>query len=263
MALELNNGQIQIPKKVFGIAFAIAGIGFGYWASQVQATAINQDTSSLVSQNKELTETESNLVSLQNNSAQYVQDTEQFNKESEEILKEFPTFMFLEDKILYADELRQDEMSQFNLTELTYGNSNFVMSTSYDDTSLMELYSVGCSAKFEGLTYPQVKELINFGKTDKVSQRFVLNNIDMNYNEDTGYLNGEFSFNTYFVAGQNEPYVFDSAILELIGEERRVDDLFGTREASDDEAWDEQYGDIVDDVINDIIEGNDFATIDD
>lgn len=254
----------NIPKKLFGIMFAIIGLLVGVWYLPKQANEKMAEANSLVTTNKGLAEQEAKLVDLQNNMAQYQADTEKFNKESREILEAFPTFMFLEDKILYADEMQKVEMSEFNLDELNYGASVYVMSTSYSDSSLMELYSVACMGKFKGLTYPQFKKLLVFGQSEESSQRFVLDYAKTTYDPESGYLSGEFSYKTYFIAGQEDPYVFDPSILELIGEERRIDDLFGTREGAGDEEeiWDEEYGDVIDDVLNDIIQGEDFEIID-
>lgn len=254
----------NIPKKLFGILFAAIGLLVGVWYLPKQASEKMAEANALVTTNKSLAEQEAKLVDLQNNMAQYQADTEKFNKESREMLEDFPTFMFLEDKILYADDMQKVEMAEFNLTELSYGASVYVMSTSYSESSLMELYSVTCSGKFEGITYPKVKELIVFGQSDKSTQRFVLDQIKMSYSPDSGYMSGEFVYKTYFIAGQEDPYVFDPSVLELIGEERRIDDLFGTRAGAGDEEeiWDEEYGDVVDDVLNDIIQGEDFEIID-
>lgn len=256
--------EITIPKKVFGIIFAAIGAGVGFYLLPQQANTTQAATNTLLSENKELNATKDNLVNLQNNSAQYAADTEAFNKESEEILKAFPVFMFLEDKILYADKVAKEDMAEYQLQEFRYGASEYVMSTSYSDSSLMELYSVSCSAEFSGLTYPQMKEIINFGQSDKPSQRFVLKSIEVRFDEETGFLKGEFAYYTYFIAGQEKPYVFDPAILELIGTDRRIDDLFGARsETEDEEEWDEEYGDMIDDVLDDIIQGDDFEIIED
>lgn len=254
--------ETTIPKKFIGIAFAAIGGFVGFYFLPQKAADKEAETNSLVAQSKELKAVEDNLVNLQNNAAQFAADTEAFNKESAEILTAFPTFMFLEDKILYADGVQKEEMPEYNLQEFRYGSSEYVMSTSYSEDSLMELYSVSCAASFTDLTYPQLKELINFGKSDRTSQRFVLKAIEARFDEETGFLRGEFTYYTYFIAGQEKPYIFDPEILELIGEDRRIDDLFGARADVDDEGWDAEYGDIIDDVLDDIIEGNDFEIID-
>lgn len=245
--------ELNIPKKFIGIACAALGGFIGFYLLPNNAKEVQARTNTLVSENKQLTETEANLVSLQNNSAQYEADTAKYKQEAAKTLEEFPTFMFLEDKVLYADHMQKEEMGRFNLSEFMYGQSDYVMSTSYDDTALMELYKVSCTAEFQDLTYPDIKELINFGKSENVSQRFVLSSIEVRFDDETGFLRGEFSYSTYFIAGQEDPYVFDPQILELIGVDRRIDDLFGARSEMDDTGWDEEYGDIVDDVIDDII----------
>lgn len=248
--------KMKVPGKVIGFILALIGLAFGYWASQVKAAEIQTETNRLHTSNTELKEKEENLVNLYNNSAKYEQETIEYNKESEKILEKFPTFMYLEDKILYMDNLQKDEMAQYNLSEATYGDSKFVMSTSYSDTSLLELYSVACYSKFQNLEYPDIKKLINHGRDGNPTNRFVLSNITFAYNEETGLIDGEFGFSTYFIAGQNDPYEFDPAILSLLGTERRIDDLFGARPVAENEEIVDD-GLITDDVIDSIINGED------
>ena len=256
--------ELNIPKKVIGILFGCIGAGVGFYFLPQQAQEKQAETNRLISESKELEAVETNLVNLQNNSAQFAADTEAFNKESAEILNAFPVFMFLEDKILYAKQVTLDDMQQYKLKEFVYGKSDYVMSTSYSESSLMELYSVRCAAEFEDLTYADLKSLISFGESGNPSQRFVLTSIEARFNEETGYLNGEFVYYTYFIAGQEKPYVFDPDVLELLGVDRRIDDLFGARtdDSLEEDMWEDDYGDMIDDVLNDIITGNDTETID-
>lgn len=256
--------EINIPKKVIGILFACVGAGLGFYFLPQQAKEKQAETNRLISESKELEAVEANLVNLQNNSAQFAADTEAFNKESAEILNAFPVFMFLEDKILYAKQVTLDDMQQYKLKEFVYGKSDYVMSTSYSESSLMELYSVRCAAEFEDLTYADLKSLISFGESGSPSQRFVLTSIEARFDEETGYLKGEFVYYTYFIAGQEKPYVFDPDVLELLGVDRRVNDLFGARaeDALEEDMWEGDYGDMVDDVLNDIVTGTDTETLD-
>lgn len=255
--------EINIPKKIIGIVFALVGAGVGFYLLPQKAAEKETKTNQLISQNKELSATEENLVNLQNNSAQFAADTEAFNKESATILEDFPVFMFLEDKILYADQVTTEDMREYKLTEFAYGSSEYIMSTSYSESSLMELYSVKCTAEFANLTYPEFKTLLTFGESNKPSQRFVLTAVEVRYDEETGYLKGEFVYSTYFIAGQEKPYEFDPAVLELLGVDRRIDDLFGARaDSMEEDLWEgDEYDDMIDDVLNDIITGNDTETI--
>jgi hypothetical protein len=83
------------------------------------------------------------------------------------------------------------------------------------------------SGKYQDLTYAKVKDLLQYGLDSP--QRFVLSNLTVSYNEDSGYLNGEFNFNTYFIPGQPEPYEFPPYVIEGLGGSNRVDNLFGAR----------------------------------
>lgn len=248
--------ELNVPKKVFGIFFAAIGALVGFYFLPNKATETDTQTNKLMSANKELQEKQDQLVELQSKKTEFEALTAAYRDEAEAILLEFPTFMFLEDKVLYADEMTKNEMSKYHLVEFSYGKSDYVMSTSYSEDSLMELYSVKCNAQFEGLTYPQLKELILFGQSEENSQRFVLSNLETRFDEESGYLNGEFSFATYFIAGQRDrAYEFDQTILELLGVDRRIDDLFGARTDPYEEEADGEYEGL-DDLIDDINNGN-------
>lgn len=249
--------EINIPKKIFGICFAAVGALVGFYMLPNKATEKETETNKLASITKELEEKEKQLVDLQERKTEFEAMTAEYNEEANQILEEFPVFMFLEDKILYADEVAQREMAEFHLTELTYGKSDYVMSTSYSEDSLMELYEVVCAAEFEGLTYPQLKELILFGQSEKSSQRFVLSMLEVRFDEETGYIDGEFRYSTYFVSGQKDRvYQFDPAVLELLGTDRRIDDLFGARSGPYEDEMMDENSDVLDGIINDINNGN-------
>ena len=252
MVLEIN-----IPKKIFGICFAAIGAIVGFYMLPNKATEKETETNKLMSATKELEEKEKQLVDLQMRQTEFEEMTAEYDAEAKRILEEFPVFMFLEDKVLYADEMTKREMAEFHLTEFAYGKSDYVMSTSYSEDSLMELYEVICSGEFAGLTYEQVKELILFGQSDKSSQRFVLSNLEVVFDEETGYIMGEFRYSTYFVSGQRDRvYQFSPVVLEMLGTERRIDDLFGARTAPmENEIVDENW-DILNEIVDDINNGD-------
>jgi hypothetical protein len=156
----------------------------------------------------------------------YLDETARLYQETEDILTEFPTFMYLEDKILYADTLLKTDLAGYHMEEFSYGQSNFITNVAYGPNSNpMELYSVKLSGKYRDLTYTQVKELLNYGKI--APQRFVISNLTMSYSSDSGYISGEFAFSTYFIPGQSTPYEFPEEVIIGLGNSNRVDDLFG------------------------------------
>lgn len=250
---------MKFPKKVIGIIFGAMGLGYCYYAMQEQAATLKSQTMSIQNHISELKDTESKLTALSNNQAKYKEDTIALTEEAEQILNEFPTFMFLEDKILYADYLQNEELREYNVEETAYGDSKFVMSASYDESSLLELYSIGYSSKYNGLNYPKVKELIQHGLRDNLRNRFVLNAISISYSEETGRLNGEMSYSTYFIAGQNDPYEFSPELIKELtfrnpSDKKNPLDLFGAR--SMDEGEELIEGEVTDDMLAEIADGN-------
>ena len=156
----------------------------------------------------------------------YLDETDRLYDETEEILTQFPTFMYLEDKILYADTLLKTDLAGYRLEEFSYGQSTFVMNVSYGpNSSPLELYSVQLSGKYVDLTYTQIKDLLRYGK--EAPQRFVLQHITMNYSTTSGYISGQFGFTTFFIPGQSTPYEFPPEVLKGLGDSDRIDDLFG------------------------------------
>lgn len=268
MGLEISNGRVKIPGKIIGVLIGLAGLGFGYWAHSEKAAVLETEIRQKTTEIESLKETERNLQDLYNNRQKYETETFKLNENAEKILTAFPTFMYLEDKELYSMYLvssgddpvfeYEGPLVKFGVRQApTYGNSKFIMSTSYSETSLMELYSVDCGGEFEDTTYSQIKALINSGKKPveefideeanvgeddeqshppassdeevpyKYPERFVLSMIEITIDPATGRLSGKYGYSTYFITGQKTPYTFNKDVLEYIGLGRRVDDLFG------------------------------------
>ena len=229
----MNLSDLQIPKikisvRILAIILGIIGLAFFWWINTKKLPELEAEVAKYETENKSLSETEKNLTNLYNNMDFYLDETTRINDETEDLLSEFPTFMYLEDKILYSDTLLKTDFAGYNITEFRYGQSNYEMNVTYGNEQTLELYSVTLSGKFNDLTYMEVKEIIDYGLSS--SQRFVLNNISMAYNEKTGYLSGELSFDTYFIPGQAEPYVFPQEVIDNMGSSNRVNDLFGARQ---------------------------------
>lgn len=231
----MNLSNIQIPKikisiRVIAFILALIGIVFFFWTNSKKIPEIETKTAALETSNKELKEIENNLATLYNSMDFYIEETERLHVETEDILTEFPTFMYLEDKILYADTLLKTDLKGYNLSSFTYGQSQYEMNTAYGiegETKALELYSVGLGGRYTDLTYTQIKSLLDYGLT--APQRFVMKNLTIAYNEKTGYLTGEFAFSTYFIPGQSTPYEFPQHVIDGLGNSDRVDDLFGAR----------------------------------
>lgn len=231
MNFSLSNMRMpKIKVSVRFIAFVLALIGgaFFYWTNMKLVPEIEKETAKLTTANTTLSKKENDLATLYNNMSFYLNETDSLNKQTEEVLSVFPTFMYLEDKILYADTLLKTDLKGYNLSSFAYGQSAYVMSVKYGESQKqMELYSVAMSGHYQDLSYVQIKEILNYGLS--ASRRFVLNNITMSYNEKTGYLTGDFAFTTYFINGQQKRYEFPDEVIQGLGNSNRVDNLFGTR----------------------------------
>lgn len=226
---DIKIPKIKISIRVIAVLIALAGLLFFLHMNNSVIPEIDAKTTKLSNNIKSLESVERNLSLLYNDMTFYLDETDRLYKETEEILTEFPTFMYLEDKILYADTLLKTDLSGYNINKFSYGQSNYMMNVAYgvDGQSTMELYSVGLTASYTNLTYAQVKELLNYGLT--APQRFVLSGITVGYSEKSGYLSGEFSFSTYFIPGQATPYEFPEDVINGLGNSDRIDDLFGSR----------------------------------
>lgn len=226
--MDLSIPKIKVSIRVVAVILLILGLYVFYWTTNTKVPEIDKQTKSLTSQNSSLATTENNLKVLYESMDYYLAETQRLIAETDELLTEFPTFMYLEDKILYAHDLLEGDLNGYNLSSFTYGQSQYKTSVKYGvDENLMELYSVAMSGKYQDLTYAKVKDLLQYGLDSP--QRFVLSNLTVSYNEDSGYLNGEFNFNTYFIPGQPEPYEFPPYVIEGLGGSNRIDNLFGAR----------------------------------
>lgn len=218
--------KIKISIRVVGIIIGIIGLFVFYWMNNTKLPEMEAETTKLLNESKNLATTENQLTTLYNSMQYYLDETDRLYKETEEILTEFPTFMYLEDKILYADNLLKTDLSGYRIEEFSYGQSNFVMNVAYGpNSSPLELYSVRLQGKYVDLTYKQIKDLLNYGRT--AAQRFVTNSITMTYNADSGYITGDIAFTTYFIPGQSTPYEFPPEVIEGFQNSNRIDDLFG------------------------------------
>lgn len=230
---SLSNIQIEMPKripmKLIAGIIAFAAIAFFFFINKSQVPEIEKEISKITTNIEMLEVKENNLATLYNSMEYYLDETDRLYKDTEEILTEFPTFMYLEDKILYADTLlKETELRYYNLSGFEYGQSNYIMNATYgSEEKMLELYSVALSSKYIDITYAEAKKILNFGLT--ADQRFVVNQITMTYDEKTGYISGELSFTTYFVPGQTTPYEFPPEVIEGLGNSNRIDDLFGAR----------------------------------
>lgn len=221
--------RIKIPIRVVAFLLAVLGAAFLYWTNGTKVPEVEKETTDLTNRNADLKQKENNLTMLYNSMPFYLEEIDRLKLEAETMLDEFPTYMYLEDKIMYSDTLLKTDLRGYNLESFNYGASSYIMSVSYggSEDNMLDLYSVNLSGKYSDLTYKQVKELLDYGLTS--SQRFVMQSIKMGYNEETGYLSGDISFSTYFISGQEEPYDFPVTVVDGMGDSNRVDDLFGAR----------------------------------
>jgi len=245
----MNLSDIQIPRikvsiRIVAVLLVIVGAVYFFWTTNTKVPEIEESTTKLLTENESLAATEKNLTMLYESMDFYLDETQRLHDDTEKLLLEFPTFMYLEDKILYAYalidgerdtnlgefEVSKGDLNGYNLMDLNYGPSAFLMNVSYgvgEDAKLMELYSVNLHGRYLDLTYKQIKEFLDYGLNSP--QRFVVNQLTMGYNEKTGYISGEFSFKTFFIPGQTTPYEFPQEVVEDLGDSDRVDDLFGAR----------------------------------
>lgn len=231
--MNLSNINFQIPKikisiRAIAVIIGVLGLVFLYWTTQTKIPEIETETARLETANRSLEQTEQNLAKLYNNMDFYLNETKRLNEETEVVLTEFPTFMYLEDKILYAYNLLNTDLKGYNMSNFSYGPSAYMMNVMYGtNENMLELYKVTLSGRYTDLTYSQVKEVLDYGLGS--SQRFVINNLTMLYNDQTGYISGQFSFTTYFIPGQSTPYEFPQEVIDGLGNSDRIDDLFGAR----------------------------------
>lgn len=237
MNFNLNlNSSIRLPKikngiRIVAVLIAALGLGIFWYMSNEKIPEITTKTTQLERSNESLKTQESNLRVLEDSMTYYLEETQRLTDETDELLTEFPTFMYLEDKILYAHDLLEGDLNGYNLSSFSYGESSYKSSVKYGaDETMLELYSVGFSGKYQDLTYTKIKEFLDYGLSSP--QRFVIKSITMGYNEKTGYISGEFNFDTYFVPGQKTPYEFPEYVIAGLGNSNRVDNLFGARQDS-------------------------------
>ncbi|MBQ8624776.1 MAG: hypothetical protein IJ419_01220 [Agathobacter sp.] len=235
MNMNLKIPKIKISMRIVAVLIVIATLICFFYVHKNVIPEIEKSTQTLTSVNTELESKLANLQELADNRDMYIEETERLNLECEEILSHFPTFMYLEDKILYVDTLLKTDLSGYGISDVIYGQSAFELSTQYlqvgkTEPTTVELYSVALNGSYTGVTYKQVKELLNYAPT--AHQRLIFNTLNVSYNEQDGYLAGQFSMTTYFIPGQPTPYQFPDSIIESldIDTSNRIDDLFNSND---------------------------------
>lgn len=226
---DINLNNLKFSFRWVGIILIAAALGIAFMIMGKKVPEIQNKTSAITAEITSLKTTEDNLATLLDDQEQYRRDTAEKEANVKVILEEFPTFMYLEDKILFADQLLNDKngLGNYTIKDFSYGQSNYVTSVAVSENVTLELYSVGLSGRYQEATYLDVKSLINYGFGSE--NRFVLKAITIGYDEETGYLSGDLTFNTYFMPGQPDPYAFPTDILAELGDTNRKDDLFGSR----------------------------------
>ena len=235
MNMNLRIPKIKISMRIIAVLIVIATIICFFFIHKKTIPKIEQETQRFATMNAELESKLANLQELADNRDMYIEETERLNLECEEILSHFPTFMYLEDKILYVDTLLKTDLSGYGISNVTYGQSTFEISTQYlqvgkTEPTTVELYSVDLSGQYTGVTYTQVKELLNYAPS--AHQRLIFNSLNVSYNEQDGYLAGQFAMTTYFIPGQPTPYQFPDSIIDSldIDTSNRIDDLFNSND---------------------------------
>lgn len=229
----LDLKDIRLPKKipiwVVAVIMIILAIGVYLYVGQKIVPNIKAETAKLEQDNNNLQVEENDLTVLYDSMEFYLDEIDRLNLETETILEDFPTYMYLEDKLLFAQELEDDTtLSDYGLSGFGYGQSVYVTSTVYgQEEKPLELYKVAMSAVFMGASDKDLKSILEYGQNSE--QRYVVNQIVASYDETVGYLSGTLSFTTYFIPGQTTPYEFPQEVLDKLGNSNRVDNLFGTR----------------------------------
>ena len=148
--MNLNNfhlPKIKISMRIIAVLIVIATIILFFYITKSVIPEVDKETQRLAALNTELDSKLSKLQELADNRDFYIEETERLSLECEEILSHFPTFMYLEDKILYVDTLLKTDLSGYGIDNVTYGQSNFELSTQYykvneSTPTTVELYSV-------------------------------------------------------------------------------------------------------------------------
>ena len=139
---SINN--IKFSLRWIGILLIAGAIGLTFFVLGQKVPEIDSKISAVKAETDSLKQTEDNLSNLLANMEKYRLETQQKEELTEEILDEFPTFMYLEDKILFVDNLLNDKngLGNYTIEDFNYGSSNYVTSVQVSENVTLELYSV-------------------------------------------------------------------------------------------------------------------------
>ncbi len=191
----------------------------------------------LEAENLKLTQEYRALSALAANAEEYATQTETMGKEMQDIYDKFPSYLQIEDEIMNVVYL--EDSTQSTVSELTIGDPVAVDVTATDEgaegtdttsdsettddaateenadgsteststvsSSVMyyQLYDVTSVITFQS-DYNGVKSMISSLVGD--SKRKTINTLNLTYDSETGKMNGDMLFDSYYLYGLDKPY---------------------------------------------------------
>lgn len=224
---DLRLGRLKISVRLIAVLILAIGIGV-FMLFYNGAKKINAENEVLRDTNAGLQDQQNHFQELYDNREEYRELTAKYTRENEIILAKFPSNMLIEDKIVFANNLKNGDFSGLGVNNMQYQKEMFVMDATYSDATL-GLYKVPFNGRFENLTYNQAKQILSY--VGSPTSHVVMDSFSMTFSPEDGLLDGNFTFRTFFVTGQPEkPYQFSggAGIRTQMGVYNRSNDLMGT-----------------------------------
>lgn len=127
--------HIHLSVRFWMVMLALASCFGGWTMGGQKAPAIDKDTEKIQMVVDGLQMQKDNLQELYDNMQFYLDETDRLKEDSDDVLNEFPVYMYLEDKILYVDNLLKTDFKDYDMTNISYAQSKFISSASYGGQS--------------------------------------------------------------------------------------------------------------------------------
>lgn len=217
-------------ENVFQLLAAL-GILLGVLSWQFVYKSYVEKTETVEAENEELQKVVNRLELLDAKKDEYIADTERMHQEGEDIIRNFPAGVQVEDMIMYLDNMELIDANDVSVSAVNMGTEVPVIypgATSFDGYEV-EDDGIGMITRQSTVTFTTtnngLKNVLNY--IYGISTRKSVSNVTLTVT-DTGYLQGTMLLDFYYLNGVEQPYV----VTDILGVPTGTDNFFGVRNGS-------------------------------
>lgn len=217
-------------ENVFQVLAAL-GVLLGVLSWQFVYKSYVEKTEVVEAENEELQKVVNRLELLDAKKDEYIADTERMRQEGEDIVRNFPAGVQVEDMIMYLDNMELVDANDVSVSAVNMGTEAPVVypgATSFDGYEVQD-DGIGMITRQSTVTFATtnngLKNVLNY--IYGISTRKSVSNVNLTVT-DAGYLQGTMLLDFYYLSGVEQPYV----VTDILGVPTGTDNFFGVRNGS-------------------------------